>query len=85
MFKKKGFNKKNFFSKQDNSDEDEFVITKNKSTKDITFHKGNDDESNEENDYARSREVLFMEFTNDDDSEQEGKGNVDKLLMSSIE
>ena len=25
MYKKKGFNKNNFFSKQDESDEDEFV------------------------------------------------------------
>ena len=28
--KKKGFNKKNFFSKQDESDEDEFMVIKKK-------------------------------------------------------
>lgn len=54
MFKKKGFKKNKLFSKQDDSNEDEFVITKKKSTKNITFHKRNDDELYEENDYARS-------------------------------
>lgn len=85
MFKKKSFNKKNFFSKQDDFDEDEFVITKKKWTKNITFHKRNDDELDQENDYARSKEVIFMAFTNHDDSEQEGEGIVDELLMSAIE
>eukprot|EP00253_Pinus_taeda_P015055 PITA_15055 len=84
MFKKKGFNKKNFFSKQDDSDGDEFMITKKKSTKNIIFHKRKDDESDVKNGSARSREVLFMAFTNDDDSEQEGEGNVDELLMSVV-
>eukprot|EP00253_Pinus_taeda_P024384 PITA_24384 len=61
--KKKGFNKKNFFSKQYESDEDEFMVIKKK--------------SNEESDHDESQEPLFMAFTNDDDSELEG--NVDEL------
>ena len=39
MYKKKGFNKKNFFSKQDEYNEDEFVVIKNKSTRNMRHHK----------------------------------------------
>eukprot|EP00253_Pinus_taeda_P021467 PITA_21467 len=67
--KKKGFNKKNFFSKQDESDEDEFMVIKKK--------------SNEESDHDESQEALFMELVDDDDSRLEG--NVDELLISTIE
>lgn len=83
VYKKKGFNKKNFFSKQDKSDEDEFVVFKNKSTNQFPHRKGGNEESDEENDHAGSQEVLFMAFTNDDDLGLEG--NVDELLMSAIE
>eukprot|EP00253_Pinus_taeda_P030544 PITA_30544 len=72
VYKKKGFNKKNFFSKQDESDEDEFVVIKMESTNHFPHRKGGNDESDEENDYAGSQEVLFIAFTNDDDSELEG-------------
>eukprot|EP00253_Pinus_taeda_P025126 PITA_25126 len=81
--KLKGFNKKNFFSKQDQSDEDEFVVIKKKSTNQFPHCKGGNEESNEENDHVGSQEVLFMAFTNDDDSGPEG--NVDELLMRAIE
>jgi len=67
--KKKGFNKKNFFSKQDESDEDEFMVIKKK--------------SDVESGHDESQETLFMAFTNDDDSGLEG--NIDELLISSIE
>eukprot|EP00253_Pinus_taeda_P001537 PITA_01537 len=83
VYKKKGFNKKNFFSKQDESNEDEFVVIKKKSTNQFPHHKGGNEESDEENDHTGSQEVLFMAFTNDDDSRLEG--NVDELLMSAIE
>lgn len=83
VYKKKGFNKKNFFSKQDESDENEFVVIKNKSTNQFPHRKGGNEKSDEENDHARSQEVLFMAFTNDDDSRLEG--NVNELLMSAIE
>ena len=69
VYKKKGINKKNLFSKQYDSDEDEFVVIKKK--------------TDEENDHAESQETLFMAFTNDDDSGLEG--NVDELLISDIE
>ena len=52
MYKKKGFNKKNFFSKQDESDEDEFVVIKRKSTKNVHQYKESDDESDEESNYV---------------------------------
>jgi len=83
VYKKKGFNKKNFFSKQDEFDEGEFVVIKKKSTNQFPPRKGANEESDEENDHAGSQEVLFMAFTNDDDSGLEG--NVDELLMSAIE
>lgn len=67
--KKKGFNKKNFFSKQDESDEDEFMVVQRK--------------SDEESDHDESQEALFMALTDDDDSGLEG--NVDELLISAIE
>ena len=70
-------------SKEDESDEDELVVIKKKPTNHFPYRKGGNDELDEENDYAGSQEVLFMEFTNDDDSRL--KGNVDELLMSSIE
>ena len=85
MYKKKGFNKKNLFSKQDESDEDEFVVIKKKSTKNMRHHKERDDESDQESNYVGSKETLFMEFTNDDDSELEAERNMDSLLMNSIE
>ena len=85
MYKKKGFNKKNLFSKQDESDEDEFVVIKKKSTKNMRHHKERDDESDEESDYVGSKETLFMAFTNDDDSELEDERNMDSLLMNAIE
>eukprot|EP00253_Pinus_taeda_P031626 PITA_31626 len=69
VYKKKGTNKKNFFSKQDESDEDEFVVIKRK--------------SDEESDHDESQETLFMAFTIEDDSRLEG--NVDELLISAIE
>lgn len=69
IYRKKGINKKNLFSKKYESDEDEFVVIKKK--------------SNEESDHVESQETLFMAFTNDDDSGLEG--NVDELLVSSIE
>ena len=69
VYKKKGINKKNLFSKQYESDEDEFVVIKKK--------------SDEESDHAESQETLFMAFTNDDDSGLEG--NLDELLISAIE
>lgn len=83
VHKKKGFNKKNLFSKKDECDEDEIVVIKKKSTKNFPHHKGGNDESDEENDNVGIQEVLFMEFTNDDDSGLEG--NVEELLMSAIE
>jgi len=55
----KGFAKKNFLSKQDETDKDEYVVIKKKSSK------GSNDESDEEND--GSKEVLFMAFTEDDE------------------
>eukprot|EP00253_Pinus_taeda_P031821 PITA_31821 len=64
-----GFNKKNFFSKQDESDEDEFMVIKKK--------------SDEESDHDESQEALFMALADDDDSGLEG--NVDELLISAIE
>ena len=67
--KKKGFNKKNFFSKQDEFDEDEFMVIKNK--------------SDEESHHDESQEALFMALVDDDDSGLEG--NVDELLISAIE
>eukprot|EP00253_Pinus_taeda_P003638 PITA_03638 len=67
--KKKGFNKKNFFSKQDESDEDEFMAIKKK--------------SNEESDHDEILEALFMALADDGDSGLEG--NVDELLISAIE
>eukprot|EP00253_Pinus_taeda_P002164 PITA_02164 len=67
--KKKGFNKKNFLSKQDESDEDEFMVIKKK--------------SDEESDHNGSQEALFMALADDDDSGLEG--NVDELLISAIE
>ncbi len=81
--KKKGFNKKNFFSKQDKSDQDGFVVIKNKSTNHFTHRKGGNDESDEENYCVGSQEVLFLAFTNDDDSDI--VGNVDEFLMNAIE
>lgn len=69
VYKKKGINKKNFLSKQDESNEDEFVVIKKK--------------SDEESDHDESQETLFMAFTNDDDLGLEG--NVDELLISAIE
>eukprot|EP00253_Pinus_taeda_P008146 PITA_08146 len=69
VYKMKGTNKKNFFSKQDESDEDEFVVIKRK--------------SDEESDHDEKQETLFMAFTNEDDSGLEG--NVDELLISAIE
>eukprot|EP00253_Pinus_taeda_P007818 PITA_07818 len=69
VYKKKGTNMKNFFSKQDESNEDEFVVIKRK--------------SDEESDHDESQETLFMAFTNEDDSGLEG--NVDELLISVIE
>ena len=83
VYKKKGLNKKNFLSKQDDSDEDEFVVIKKKSTNQFPHRKGSNEESDEENDHAGSQEVLFMAFTNDDDSGLDG--NVDELLISAIE
>jgi len=83
VYKKKGFNKKNFFSKQDESHEDEFVVIKKKSTNHFPHCKGDNDESGEENDYDGSQEVLFMAFKNDNDLEL--KGSVDEFLMSTIE
>ena len=83
VYKKKGFNKKYFLSKQDEFDEDEFVVIKKKSTNQFPHCKGGNEESDEENDHAGSQEVLFMEFTNNDDSKLEG--NVDELLISAIE
>eukprot|EP00253_Pinus_taeda_P028111 PITA_28111 len=68
-YKKKGFNKKNFFSKQDESDEDEFMVIKKK--------------TDEESDHDESQEELFMALTDDDDSGLEG--SVDELLISAIE
>ena len=85
VYKKKGFNNKKFFSKQDEFNEDEFVVIKKKSIRNIPHHKGSDDESDEENEYVGSKEVLFMAFTNDDDLELEEEGNVDKLLISASE
>ena len=67
--KKKWFNKKSFFSKQDEFDEDEFMLIKKK--------------PDEESDHDESQETLFMAFTNDDDSGLEG--NVDEMLISVIE
>ena len=67
--KKKGFNKKNFFSKQDESNEDEFVVIKRK--------------SDEDSDHDESQETLFMAFTDEDDSGLEG--SVHELLISAIE
>ena len=67
-------------SKKDESDEDEFIVIKKKSTNEVPHHKGGNEESDEENDHAGSQEVLFMAFTNDDDSGLEG--NVDELLIS---
>eukprot|EP00253_Pinus_taeda_P021501 PITA_21501 len=67
--KKKGFNKKNFFSKQDETDEDNFMVIKKK--------------SDEESDLDESQEALFMALVDDDDSGLEG--NVDELLVSTIE
>ena len=85
MYKKKGFNKKKFFSKQDESDEDEFIVIRRKSTRNMHQYKESDDESNEESNYVGSKEMLFMAFKNDDDSEIEDERNMDSLLMSSIE
>lgn len=67
--KKKGFNKKNILSKQDEYDEYEFMVIKKK--------------SNEESDHDESQEELFMALTDEDDSGPEG--NVDELLISAIE
>lgn len=67
--KNKGFNKKNFFSKQDESDEDDFMVIKK--------------ESDEETDHDESQEALFMALVDDDDSRLEG--NADELLISAIE
>jgi len=83
IYKRKGFNKNNLFSKKDESDEGEYVVIKKKSTNKFPHYKGGNDESDEENDHAASQEVLFMAFTNDDDSGLEG--NVDEFLMSAIE
>eukprot|EP00253_Pinus_taeda_P024139 PITA_24139 len=85
IFKKKGFTKKNFLSKQDKSDEDEYVVIKKKSSKDIFHHKQSNDESNEENNYARRKEVLFMAFTEDDEPRQENKEDTNELLITTIE
>ena len=71
MYKNKGFNKKNLFSKQYEYDEDKFVVIKNKSTRNVHHYKESDDESDEESNYVGSKETLFMAFTNDDDSELE--------------
>ena len=62
MYKKKGFNKKNFFSKQDEFDEYEFIVIKRKSTRNVHQYKESDDESDEENNYVGSKEMLFMEI-----------------------
>eukprot|EP00253_Pinus_taeda_P001430 PITA_01430 len=69
VYKKKGINKKNLFSKKDESDEDEFIVIREK--------------LDEESDHAESQETLFMAFTNDDDSGLEG--NVDELSIRAIE
>eukprot|EP00253_Pinus_taeda_P035728 PITA_35728 len=83
VYKKKGFNKNNFLSKQDEPNEDEFVFIKKKSTNQFPHCKGGNEESDEGNDHAGSQEVLFMTFTNDDDSGLDG--NVDELSISAIE
>jgi len=54
VYKKKWFNKKNFFSKQDESNEDEFVVIKQKPTNQFPHHKGGNEKSDEENDHAGS-------------------------------
>ena len=51
----------------------------------MCHRKESDDEADEESNYVGSKEILFMEFRNDNDSELEDKGNMDKLLMSVIE
>ena len=85
IYKKKGFTKKNFLSKQDESNEDEYVVIKKKLSKDIFHHKESNEESNEENDYARSKEVLFMAFTEDDEPRQENEEDTNELLISTID
>eukprot|EP00253_Pinus_taeda_P035249 PITA_35249 len=85
IYKKKGFTKKNFRSKQDEYDEDEYVVIKKKSSKDIFHHKESNDESDEENGYTRSKEVLFMAFTEDDEPRQENEEDTNELLISTIE
>jgi len=55
------------------------VVIKKKSCK------GSNDESDEENDYAGSKEVLFMAFIEDDESRQESKEDTNELLISAIE
>ena len=82
VYKKKGFNKKNFFSKQDESDEGEFVVIKKKSTNQFPHRKGGNEESDEENDHAGSQEVLFMAFTNDDESGLEGNEKLRNKIIS---
>eukprot|EP00253_Pinus_taeda_P016192 PITA_16192 len=67
--KRKGSIRKNFFSKQDESAEDEFMVIKKK--------------SDEESDHDENQEALFMALTDDDDSGLER--SVDELLISAIE
>lgn len=61
--------------------EDEYVVIKKKSSKDIFHHKESNDESDEENDYAGRKEVLFMEFTEDDEPRQENKEDTNTLSV----
>eukprot|EP00253_Pinus_taeda_P021883 PITA_21883 len=70
---------------KDEFDEDEYVVIKKKSFKDIFHHKESNDESDEENDYAGSKEVLFMAFTEDDEPRQENEEDTNELLTSTIE
>lgn len=49
------------------------------------FSKQVSDDFDEDDDYARSKEVLFMAFTNDTDKLEGEEGNVDVLLINAIE